>query len=108
MATPTHVTLLSDFQQLIAEGRPVVVDVHADWCGPCKAIAPTFDQWAATHGGAITFLKVDTGAAEAELVALLAATALPTFIMYRGGAEVKRSACAMPSLVLLHIEALLQ
>src|SRR5581483_12336554 len=54
---------LSDetFDRVVAEsGVPVLVDFYADWCGPCKMMAPEMDAFAAKHAGAVLTAKLDT------------------------------------------------
>jgi thioredoxin 2 len=49
------------FDRVIAEaGIPVIVDFHADWCGPCKMMAPELDAFAARHTGVVLAAKLDT------------------------------------------------
>lgn len=57
----THVTSASHFQKLLDSNNYVVTDFYADWCGPCKAIAPVFEGLARseTKQGRIVFAKVD-------------------------------------------------
>ena len=49
------------FDRVIADaGIPVVVDFYADWCGPCKMMAPDMDAFAAKHAGRVFAVKMDT------------------------------------------------
>jgi len=69
-----------------ADGRTVIVDFHAQWCGPCKAIAPMYSELASTHPH-VTFLRVDTDKQQ-RIAAKYEIKAMPTFIAIVDG-EVK-------------------
>ncbi len=75
--------------------RPVVVDYWAEWCGPCKAFAPTFKMAAKELGANFIFAKLDTEkypqASQAFQI-----RGIPTLIVFKDGKEVDRKSGAMP------------
>jgi thioredoxin 2 len=72
---------------------PVVVDFWADWCGPCKVMAPAFERVAGELEPEVRFLKVDTEA-ERNLAARYDIRSIPMLIMFRKGGIVTQRAGA--------------
>jgi thioredoxin 1 len=74
------------FQKVLAQGKPVVVDFYATWCGPCKMIAPKLEELSETMPQVI-FVKIDVDQAE-DLAAEFQVSAMPTFMFFKGGEKV--------------------
>jgi thioredoxin 2 len=68
---------------------PVLVDFHADWCGPCKMMAPALDDFARQHMGRVLVLKMDTDA-NPTVPARLGIRGIPTLILFEQGRESRR------------------
>jgi len=85
----------SSFDRFIARaGLPVLVDFWADWCGPCKMMAPIFQQVAAEMGTRVRFAKVDTEA-NSQISMRHHIKGIPSLILFKNGEEVARSSGAM-------------
>ncbi|KAI0244354.1 thioredoxin trx1 [Massospora cicadina] len=78
----------TEFTELIKCGKLVVVDFHAQWCGPCKAIAPKFVELASENPD-VEFCKVDVDALP-KAAEYAKVKAMPTFVMYKNGEEIKQ------------------
>jgi thioredoxin 2 len=74
---------------------PVVVDCYADWCGPCKIMAPILDDLARDRQGDVLVTKLDTDRNPAT-VRRFDIRAIPTLLVFRGGEAVGRHAGVIP------------
>ncbi|WP_257159198.1 thioredoxin [Corynebacterium cystitidis] len=83
-----------NFEQTVTQDGIVFVDLWAEWCGPCKQFAPTFEKASEAHSD-VTFAKVDTEANQ-QLAAALQVQAIPTLMAFRDGILVYREAGALP------------
>lgn len=80
-----------DFEVTVLEAEaPVLVDFYADWCAPCKMVAPLMDEIAHQNVGRVLVAKVDTDAAP-DVAMRYEIRSIPTIIMFRNGEEVGRS-----------------
>jgi thioredoxin 2 len=75
---------------------PVVVDVWAPWCGPCKVMAPEYEKVARQLEPRARFLKLNSDR-EPGLSSELGIRGIPTMIVFRGGREIDRVSGALPA-----------
>ena len=79
----------ADFDSLLKDDKPVLVDFWATWCPPCRAIAPTLDSLAKDSVGTATIAKVDVDQNQA-LAGKYGVRNIPTLIIFKNGKEVDR------------------
>jgi thioredoxin 1 len=87
-------------EQVLAADTPVLVDFWAQWCGPCRMMAPMVDEIAGRHAARLRVVKVDIDEA-AEIAERYEIMSVPTFAVFVGGALVKRIAGAKAKPALL-------
>ena len=90
----------SEFEGLITKGGTVFVDFWAEWCGPCRAIAPILDDIAAEHGDKLKIVKLNTDE-ESAIAIKYGITSIPTMNVYVNGEVVKTIVGAKPKPALL-------
>lgn len=84
------------FQKLIAKCPiPIVVDVWADWCGPCRSFAPTFKEASHNYAGKVVFVKLDSEK-NPQSANFLNIRSIPTVVIFNNGREVTRQSGALP------------
>ena len=81
------ITTAAEFDALLSSTTHVVVDFYADWCQPCRAIAPIFSGLADKHssGGQLAFAKVNVDHVN-DVAARYSVSAMPTFLLFENGA----------------------
>ena len=85
----------ADFARHINGDVPVVVDFWAAWCGPCRMMAPAYEQAAARVAPGVQLAKLDTEA-EPEIASRYGIRSIPTLIAFRNGREIARQSGALP------------
>ncbi|QYT02874.1 hypothetical protein H0G86_009857 [Trichoderma simmonsii] len=102
-----HVTSKAQFDDLLSSSRIVVADFYADWCAPCKQIAPLYASLAEqiSRPNLLTFVKIDNDANQ-DLAKEYGITALPTFLLFRSGQVIHKVQGANPTELRAVIEKL--
>ncbi|EGR46864.1 uncharacterized protein TRIREDRAFT_122900 [Trichoderma reesei QM6a] len=98
MSGPVHVQSDGEWQSLLSKNSVVVADFYADWCGPCKMIAPHFERLAKEHSrpNKVAFAKVNVDN-QANIARTNGVTAMPTFVIFHNGSTVQTIRGANPS-----------
>src|SRR5690606_25401663 len=85
-----------DLERVVADSEvPVLVDFYADWCGPCKMMAPLLDELARERAGEVLVAKLDTDR-NPTMAVRFGIRGIPTLIAFQGGREVSREVGAVP------------
>lgn len=82
------------FHTIQTNPRPIIVDVWAPWCAPCRRMNPLFEELKAIYAGRVDVLKVNADESQ-PLVKQLGVLGIPTTILYRNGEEIGRRTGAM-------------
>jgi thioredoxin 1 len=79
----------SNFENFINDGLSLV-DIYADWCGPCKVLSPIIDELSSDYSGQVNFGKLDADK-NTEIVKQLGVRNIPTILIYKNGEVVDRT-----------------
>ena len=90
----------TDFEQEVLEAEtPVLVDFWAEWCAPCKMVAPVLDALADEYDGKIKFTKVDVDS-NPQTAMKYGIRSIPTLLVFKGGSPVDQVVGAVPKAVI--------
>ena len=84
-----HISDSSFETDVLKSDKPVLVDFWAEWCGPCKSIAPILEEIAKEYDGKIQIMKMDVDSNQA-IPAKFGIRGIPTLILFKNGEAVKR------------------
>ncbi|MDR9487325.1 thioredoxin [Salibacter sp.] len=82
--------------------RPAVIDFYADWCGPCKAVAPIFEELSEDYKGKVDIYKVDTEV-EQELASIFGIRSIPSILFVPMEGQPMMQAGALPKETLVEV-----
>lgn len=78
-----------NYEELMASGKPVVIDFWAEWCGPCRMVGPIIDELAEEYGEQVVIGKCDVDSDD-DIVAQYKVRNIPTVVFIKGGEVVDK------------------
>ena len=85
----------ANFEELVNSGKPMVLDFWAEWCGPCRMVAPIIDELATEYEGRVTIGKMDVDNNN-DVVAQFGIRNIPTVLFFKDGQVVDKQVGAAP------------
>ena len=99
MAHPVEITDATFEEEVVKSDTPVVVDFWAEWCGPCKMIAPLVEELAGEYEGKVKFTKLDVDS-NPQTPMQFGVRGIPTLLIFSGGKPVGQVVGAVPKSML--------
>jgi thioredoxin 1 len=79
----------ANYEEILAEGKPVVIDFWADWCGPCRMVGPIVEELADEYAGRVVVGKCDVDE-NSDIASKFGIRNIPTLLFFRDGALADR------------------
>ncbi len=95
MSENTVTLTTANFDETVAGGTPILVDFWAEWCGPCRLVAPILDEMAAEYSGKLRIGKLNVDE-NPQIHGAYDVMSIPTLILFQDGVEKKRIIGARP------------
>jgi thioredoxin 1 len=97
----TEKATAANFKELVLDSSiPVLVDFWAEWCGPCRAIAPVLEELSDEYAGKLKIVKLNTDE-ESSIAIKYGVSSIPTMNLFQGGEVVKSIVGAKPKPILI-------
>lgn len=85
----------NNYKEILSEGKPVVIDFWAPWCGPCRMVSPIIDELAAEYEGKVVIGKCDVDE-NGDVSADFGIRSIPTVLFFKGGQLVDKQVGSAP------------
>ena len=99
MSKTLHVTSATFEAEVLKSDKPVLVDFFAEWCGPCKMLAPVIEELANDYAGKAKVVKIDTDES-GDIASNYGIMGVPTVMIFKGGQKVDEQGGYVPKAAL--------